>query len=83
MTNELQYANEIDSVPSQTFILFSRIKGLKKRVEDKWMILYLFVLFKTSQIALESMGVMGIDCFVRVSEGKVRVNTTSLGKCQN
>ena len=41
------------------------------------MILYRFVLFKTSQIALESMGVMGIVCFVRVSEAKVKVNTTS------
>ena len=37
VTIELQYANEIDSDPYQSFIQFSRHKRLKK---DNWMVLY-------------------------------------------
>ena len=40
VTIELQYANEIDSDPYQSFFQFSRHKRLKK---DKWMVLYLIV----------------------------------------
>ena len=39
VTKQLQYANEIDSLPSQTFILFKPQKRLKKKMEDKWKIL--------------------------------------------
>ena len=40
VTIEPQYANEIDSVPSQSFMQF-KLHRLKKRVEDKYMVLYL------------------------------------------
>ena len=80
VTKQLQYANEIDSLPSQTFILFKPQKRLKKKMEDKWKILQLFVLLITSQIAHESTVVKGIDWLVRVSKGKVRVVVTSILK---
>ena len=48
VTIELQYANEIDSDPYQSFIQFSRHKRLKK---DNWMVLYRI----TSRMLCDSM----------------------------
>ena len=35
LTKQLQYADEIDSLPSQTFILFKPQKRFKKKMENK------------------------------------------------
>ena len=43
VTIERQYANEIDSVPFQSFILLKLCDRLKKRVEDKSMVLHLLL----------------------------------------
>ena len=40
VTKQLQYANEIDSVPCQSFIQLLQHKRLKK---PKWMVIYLIV----------------------------------------
>ena len=82
MTKQLQYANEIDSFPSQIFILFKPKKRLKKKkMEDKWKTLYLLVFLITSQIAHESTDVKGIDWLARMLEGKVKVVMTSFCTC--
>ena len=39
VTKQLQYANEIYSVPNQNFILFKPQRRLKINMEDKWKIL--------------------------------------------
>ena len=43
VTLELQYANKIDSVPSQSYILFWLHNTLKKGVENKHMVLSLLI----------------------------------------
>ena len=60
VTIKLQYANEIDSDCSQSFILFKLRNTLKNGVEAKWKVLS-HVLFKTSKIFGESIGVIGTN----------------------
>ena len=82
VTIELQYANEIDSDPSKSFILFELQNMLENGVKAQWIVLS-HVLFNASQISCESMGVKGINLLIKVLDWKNIINMTYSFKYHN
>ena len=56
-----------------------------KGVKGKSTVLFFLILslYSSSQIACESMGVKGINKFIKISEGKDEDIMTFFGKCHN